>query len=89
MLFRSTKIHKKTDSLFFAEIIYFLLPLPRCLIYYAMVITIKKDTNIQEVDKFLASLQPRKVFTSKKFLGKIKWGEDALKYQKRLRNEWD
>ena len=54
-----------------------------------MIITIKKDTNIQEVNKILSGLQPRKTFKSKRFLGKIKWGEDALQYQKRLRNEWD
>ena len=39
-----------------------------------MVITIKKDTNIQEVNKMLFDLQPRKTFKSEKFLGKIKWG---------------
>ena len=54
-----------------------------------MVITIKKDTDIKDVDKKLSRLQPRKAFRSKLFLGKIKWGEDALEYQKRLRNEWD
>ena len=54
-----------------------------------MLITIKKNTDIQEVDRVLSNLQPRKVFKAKKFLGKIKWGEDALIYQKRLRNEWD
>ena len=54
-----------------------------------MVITIKKDTNIQEVNRMLSDLQTRKIFKSEKFLGKIKWEEDALQYQKRMRNEWD
>jgi hypothetical protein len=54
-----------------------------------MVITIKKDTNNQEIDKLLLGLKPRKQFTSKMFLGKIKWEEDALEYQKRIRDEWD
>ena len=54
-----------------------------------MVITIKKDTNNQEIDKILLSLKPRKQFSSKQFLGKIKWGEDALEYQKKIRDEWD
>ena len=54
-----------------------------------MVITIKKDTDNKEIDKLLSSLKPRKQFSSAKFLGKIKWGEDALEYQKRIRNEWD
>jgi len=53
-----------------------------------MVITIKKDTNNQEIDELLLNLKPRKQFSSKQFLGKIKWGEDALEYQKRIRNEW-
>jgi hypothetical protein len=54
-----------------------------------MVITIDKDTSNQEIDKMLLSLKPRKLFRSKLFLGKIKWGEDALEYQKRIRDEWD
>ena len=54
-----------------------------------MVITIKKDTNSQEIDKILSNLKPRKQFRSKLFLGKIRWGEDALEYQKKIRNEWD
>ena len=54
-----------------------------------MVITINKNTNNQEIDKMLLSLKPRKLFHSKKFLGKIKWGEDGLEYQKKIRNEWD
>ena len=54
-----------------------------------MVITINKDTSNQEIDKMLLSLKPRKLFRSKMFLGKIKWDEDGLEYQKRIRNEWD
>ena len=54
-----------------------------------MVITIKKDTTNQEVNKIILNFKPRKRFSSKLFLGKIKWGEDALAYQKRIRNEWD
>jgi len=54
-----------------------------------MVITIRKDANSQEIDKLLSSWKPRKPFCSKQFLGKIKWGEDAIEYQKRIRNEWD
>jgi hypothetical protein len=30
-----------------------------------------------------------KPFPSEMFLGKIKWGEDALQYQKRVRKEWE
>ncbi len=53
-----------------------------------MVITVKKTTSNEELDKMLSALKPRKFFRSKLFLGKIKWGEDALEYQKRVRDEW-
>ena len=54
-----------------------------------MVITIDKNTSDKDIDKILISLKPQKIFRSKEFLGKIKWGEDGLEYQKRIRNEWD
>ena len=54
-----------------------------------MVITVNKGTSSQEIDRMLLSLKPRKQFRSEPFLGKIKWGEDGLEYQKRIRNEWD
>ncbi len=53
-----------------------------------MLITIKKNTTRQEIEKLLSSLKPRKIFHAKEFLGKIKWGEDALQYQKKIRDEW-
>jgi len=54
-----------------------------------MVITIKKKHDNQELNKMLLSWEPQKSFCSKMFLGKVKWGEDALEYQKRVRDEWD
>jgi hypothetical protein len=54
-----------------------------------MVVKIKKDTNVQEIDRILSSLEPRKRFRSEMFLGKIKWGEDAVEYQKKIRDEWN
>jgi len=56
-----------------------------------MNIKITKNSNFQEIDKLLSSMMPnpRKAFCSKNFLGKVKWGEDALEYQKRIRDEWD
>ena len=54
-----------------------------------MLITVNKDASSQEIDKMLLSMKPQKLFQSKMFLGKIKWDEDALEYQKRIRNEWD
>ena len=54
-----------------------------------MIITVTRDTDNKELDKILSGLKPRKQFSSRKFLGKIKWGEDALEYQKKIRDEWD
>ena len=54
-----------------------------------MVLTIDKSTRRQEIDTSLFNQKPRKLFPAEKFLGKINWGEDALEYQKRLRNEWN
>ena len=54
-----------------------------------MVITVNRETNHQEIDEMLLRLKPLKQFRSNMFLGKIKWGEDGLEYQKRIRNEWD
>ena len=54
-----------------------------------MVITVKKSTSNEELRRMISSLKPRKLFRSKLFLGKIKWGEDALEYQKRVRDEWN
>jgi hypothetical protein len=54
-----------------------------------MVVTIRKNTSNKEIEKMLLRMKSRKLFRSKMFLGKIKWGEDGLEYQKRIRNEWD
>ena len=39
--------------------------------------------------KALSALKPGKIFDAKKHLNKVKWEEDPLEYQKRMRNEWD
>jgi len=55
-----------------------------------MVITINKNTDFNKIDRLLLNMKgTRKLFCSEKFSGKIKWGEDALKYQKKIRDEWD
>ena len=54
-----------------------------------MLITINRTSGIQQADKLLSRLKPQKTFQAKRFLGKVKWGEDALQYQKKLRDEWD
>lgn len=54
-----------------------------------MIIVINKNTSKKEIKEKLKKLKSTKVFDAKKFAGKIKWGEDALVFQKRLRNEWE
>ncbi len=57
-----------------------------------MVTIIKKSANKKEIEKKLKSVnppKPKKLFNAKKFSGKIKFGEDALAIQKRLRDEWN
>jgi len=56
-----------------------------------MVTIIKKTAKRKEVKKLLDNIKPAKsdkVFKASQFCGKIKFEEDALKIQKRLRNEW-
>lgn len=54
-----------------------------------MVLIIKKKFNKKKVDKQIQDLKPLKTFNPKKFAGKIKWDEDPLIFQKRLRDEWN
>jgi hypothetical protein len=53
-----------------------------------MIITVKNRTKAADVDKKLLARKPTKVIVAKRHLGKVKWAEDALAYQKRKRNEW-
>jgi hypothetical protein len=50
---------------------------------------INKNTSPEEIEKIFLSFKPQKPFNSEMFLGKVKWGEDGLEYQKRMRNEWE
>jgi hypothetical protein len=54
-----------------------------------MVIVIEKTHSKKEIDKLISKYKPVKTFDAKKFAGKIKWDEDPVQYQKRIRNEWD
>jgi hypothetical protein len=53
-----------------------------------MIIKVKKTTKSTQVNELLLNRKPTKVIQAKKHLGKVKWGEDPLAYQKRKRNEW-
>ena len=53
-----------------------------------MVIEIKKAMSKAEVQRALANIPSRKNLNAKQFVGTVKWPEDPLTYQKRLRDEW-
>lgn len=57
-----------------------------------MVTVIKKSASKKEIEKKLKSVnppKPKKLFNVNKFSGKIKYKEDAISIQKKLRNEWN
>lgn len=57
--------------------------------HYAMVIEIKKTMSKAEVQQALAQMpKDRKKLDAKRFSGTVKWPEDPLAYQKRMRDEW-
>ncbi len=53
-----------------------------------MVIVIRQNTTKKEIQQKIKSLKSSKLFDAKKFAGRINWGEDALKFQKEMRDEW-
>jgi hypothetical protein len=54
-----------------------------------MVIVVKKNTSKKHLNDELQKIVSSKKFDARQHLGKVKWGEDALEYQKKLRDEWD
>jgi hypothetical protein len=54
-----------------------------------MVHIITKSTTKQELDAMLSMPRKnRKTINLEKYSGKVKFGMDALEYQKKIRNEW-
>ena len=53
-----------------------------------MVITIKKGDSKKTIEKKLSKLPKKKGFQAYKYLGKIKFDEDPVAIQRRLRDEW-
>jgi len=53
-----------------------------------MIITIKPTDSPEEIRRKTAELKPKRL-DAQKYAGRVKWDEDALAYQKRLRDEWD
>jgi len=53
-----------------------------------MVLVINKKTSKRSLEKFLKAGTNKKVFNAKKYCGAIRFTEDALTIQKRMRDEW-
>lgn len=54
-----------------------------------MKIEITSDMSNEDIKDKMAKLKPKKVFDADKYLGKVKWDQDPLAYQKNVRNEWN
>lgn len=54
-----------------------------------MIIKANKYRDKKKLDEALRKIKPAKSFKASNHLGKVKWNEDALEYQKRIRGEWD
>ncbi len=54
-----------------------------------MILIVKKGVKQEKLNDALRRIEHPKRFNSSAYLGKIKWNEDALLYQKRIRSEWD
>lgn len=53
-----------------------------------MTLKVKKIHSAKILTDALNKVKPVKRFNAKRHLGKVKWDEDPLEYQKRLRDEW-
>ena len=58
-------------------------------IFIDMIIKVNKHHDKQKLDEALRKLKPAKLFKASRHFGKVKWNEDALDYQKRIRGEWN
>lgn len=54
-----------------------------------MIIAIKKRMGKTRFNELLRKFKRSKKLDARRHLGKVKWNEDALRYQKRIRGEWD
>lgn len=54
-----------------------------------MLLRLKHNHDKKKLDEALKKLKPSKAFKASHFKGKVKWDEDPLAYQKRIRSEWD
>lgn len=54
-----------------------------------MVLTVKKGMSKKKLNEALGNWKRTKKLDAKRHLGKVKWEEDALEFQKRLRDAWN
>jgi len=58
-----------------------------------MVVTFNKNSDLAEIKKLLSARKSQKTidkpFDAKRFCGTIKFEEDGLSIQRRLRDEWN
>lgn len=66
-----------------------MLLLPTLFLYLNMVITFNKNSDLAEIKKLFAQHKGKKTFDAKKIVGTLKFDEDGLKIQQKLRDEWD
>jgi hypothetical protein len=45
--------------------------------------------TVKTLTDALKKVKPGKRFNAEKHLGKVKWNEDPLEFQKRMRDEWN
>jgi hypothetical protein len=50
---------------------------------------IKKIGSAKTLADALNKVKPVKRFNANKHLGKVKWNEEPLEFQKRIRDEWN
>ena len=55
----------------------------------AMIIKAGKKIDKEKIDKKIKQLEKKKLFDASLHKNKVKWGEDALEYQQRIRDEWN
>jgi len=53
-----------------------------------MILVFKKNSTKQNLEKLSKEIKPKKLFKASEFCGKVKVKGDAVKIQRRLRNEW-
>ena len=58
-----------------------------------MVVTIKKGATLEDINEIekrvFTTIKVKKGFDAKKYNGTVKFEEDAMTIQKKLRNEWE